>query len=182
MPPAMHIQLYQSAKAKRYLPQFPAVAEAVPAEEADPLSLWYAEVFLMDRKPHILLCNAATKMTVILFRYSKKQQPDLLAEWKKRLRMIGDNHGIDFSPWLDQIKGISHNPKSNRVASGHLTFFSKEFQYLIKSRNHGVYPPDDEIFYNLLLAKMPVSFGRSDKLGYSIDHFSRELLSRGLAF
>lgn len=178
----MHIHLYQSAKAKRYLPQYSAPETDLPIEEADPMSLWYADVFLVGRKPHIFLCNPHTKMTVILFRYSKKQQPDLLAEWKKRLRMIGDNHGIDFSPYLDPIEGITHNPKSNRIASGHLTFFGKEFQYLLKTRFHGVYQPDDETYYNLLLAKMPVSFGRSDKLGYSIDHFSRELLSRGLAF
>jgi len=67
----MPIHLYQSKKVQRYIGE--CVYDDLPwaEEQVDPLTLWYVDVFFIQRERYIVLANPLTKFTFFIFRYSR---------------------------------------------------------------------------------------------------------------
>ena len=145
--------------------------------QIDPLTIWYADVFFIKRERYIALTNPLTKFTFFIFNYSKKSHPDFMNTIRERLGDTLKSIGIDPSKYLLQCDVLVPFEKVNRSASAHLSRIKSDYEYMIKCRHHNVYPPDDEKFYNNLVANEVVTYNTKD-FDFPKNRFSNELLLR----
>lgn len=173
----MPIHLYQSKKVKRYIGDKEYTDTPWSENQIDPVTIWYADVFFINRERYIALVNPLTKFTFFVFKYSKKTHPDFLTAFKERL---GDSlKSIDINPskYLLQCDMLLPLVETNRSASAHLSRIKSEYEYMIKNRYHGVYSPEDELFYNNLVANEITTYYSKD-YDFPKNRFLNELLLR----
>lgn len=174
----MPISLYQSKKVQRYLGDsiYDRTSESTSA--IDPLLVWYADVFFFKRERYIVIANPLTKLTFIVFRYTKKSHPDFLATFKDKLSIVLNAKDINPAIYFSKFETIYPYTQSDRSASAHLSRIKQEYEYMIALSWHGMEAPDDEIHYNILLADDLATFNKKgfDKTS---ERFHSELLLRG---
>lgn len=173
----MPIHLYQSKKAKRYIGQ--QIYHDLPwaEDQIDPLTLWYVDVFFIQRERYLVLANPLTKFTFFIFRYSRKTHLDFFYSFIEKLTHTLKAADIDPTNYIDQCDFLIPFESTNKSASSHLSQTKTDYQDMISTRWHGVYPPDDEDFYNTLITKNLVSFNKKD-LDYPSKRFYHELILR----
>ena len=158
----MPIHLYQSKKAQRYIGQ--QVYDDLPwaEEQVDPLTLWYVDVFFIQRERYLVVVNPLTKFTFFIFRYSRSTDPDFMRTIAEKLSATLRAADIDPTKYLQQCDFLIPFTVTNKSASAHLSQIKFEYEDMISTRWHGVYPPDDEIYYNQLIADHIVSYNKKD--------------------
>ena len=117
----MPIHLYQSKKAQRYIGQQVYDDLSWAEDQVDPLTIWYADVFFIQRERYLLLANPLTKFTFFVFRYSKKSHPDFIQTFKEKLSDTLKAAEIDPGKYLQQCDLVIPFNKSNKSASAHLS-------------------------------------------------------------
>lgn len=130
--------------------------------QVDPLTLWYVDVFFIQRERYLVLANPLTKFTFFIFRYSRKAYPDFMQTFVEKLYDTLRAADIDPTKYLQQCDFLIPYTVTNKSASAHLSQVKFEFEDMISTHWHGVYPPDDEIFYNQLIADHIVSYNKRD--------------------
>lgn len=158
----MPLHIYQSKKALRYLGQ--DIYDDLPWSEdrIDPLNIWYIDVFFIQRQRYLVLANPLTKFTFFIFRYARKTHPVFIKTFVEKLSIT--LHAADINPdkYLQQCDALVPYTATNKSASAHLSQTKWNYEYMISTRWHGVYPPDDEVYYNQLIAHNMVKFGKKE--------------------
>ena len=174
----MAFHLYQSKKVKRYIGD--SVYNDLPWDETqiDPLTIWFVDVFFVNRQKYLVIANPLTKLTFLVFRYTRKTHPDLMGCFRERLAIVLNAARIDPTLYLEQCDWLVPFEKSNRSASAHLSQTKSYFELIIKENCHGMHgKPDDEQFYNTLLADNLVQF-KGNNYDRPSQRFYHELLLR----
>jgi hypothetical protein len=173
----MPIHLYQSKKVQRYIGN--KIYDDVPwaPDQVDPLTLWYADVFFIDRKSYLVIANPLTKMTFFVFRYSKKTHPDFMATFREKLKQTLLAADIDATGYLRHCDLLVPYILTDRSASSHISRTKIDFEYIIKS-DQGMYDMHtDEAHYNHSIAHNFVTYNKKD-YDYPFRRFHRELILR----
>lgn len=158
----MPIHLYQSKKVQRYIGK--QVYDDLPhtEDQIDPLTVWYVDVFFIQRERYLVLANPHTKFTFFIFRYSRKTHPDFMKSFAEKLSTTLRVADIDPTKYLQQCDFLIPFNLTNKSASAHLSQTKTEYEYMISTRWHSVYPPEDELFYNQLIADHIVTYNKKD--------------------
>lgn len=174
----MPIHVYQSKKVQRYIGDNDDMDMPWASDQVDPLTLWYADVFFINRERYIVIVNPLTKFTFFIFRYTKKTLPSFLAAFNSRLS--ASLRAIDINPtkYLEQSFIMVPYTAANKSASSHLSRIKTEYGDMIKSRYHDVYPPEDEAFYNKLVTDDITSYHNTKDYDFPKKRFLHELLLR----
>ena len=130
--------------------------------QVDALTIWYADVFFINRKPTLVIANPLTKFTFFVFRYSRRESTDFLQKFREKLSYTMTCAGIDPKKYLEQCDWLVEYEKSDKSASAHLSRTKMEYEYMIKSQHHNVDAADDEAFYNRMIADNLVSYHKKD--------------------
>ena len=173
----MSIYLYQSKKVQRYIGKNIYGNPIGGIEDIDPLLLWHADVFFVQRQPHLVLANPLTKFTFFIFRYSKKTHPDFLQSFQDQLAYTLKAADIDPTKYLDKCSSVIPHDKTDRSAAAHLSRTKADYGYMISSRSHNIYPPEDEAYYNKLITDNIVSYHKKD-YDFPSHRFYHELILR----
>lgn len=173
----MAIHLYQSKKAQRYIGK--GIYDDLPwvENQVDALTVWYVDVFFIQRERYLVLANPLTKFTFFIFRYTKKDYPDFMQVFKEKLSFTLSAAQIDSSKYLTQCDLIVPYHATNKSATAHLSRTKNDFEFIISSSSHEVYPPEDEEFHNKLIADNIVTYNKKD-FDKPAQRFHHELILR----
>jgi hypothetical protein len=158
----MPIHLYQSKKTQRYIGK--QVYDDLPwsGDQVDPLTLWYADVFFIQRERYLVLVNPLTKFTFFIFRYSKKEYPDFMQTFKEKLSFTLRAANIDPTKYLTECDFMVPYHITNASATAHLSRTKIDYGYYLSTRWHDIYPPQDEEHYNRMIADNIVRYNKKD--------------------
>lgn len=158
----MPIHLYQSKKVQRYIGQRVYDDLAWAEDQVDPLTLWYVDVFFIQRERYLVLANPLTKLTFFIFRYSRKTHPDFMQTFTEKLSTTLRTADIDPTKYLQQCDFLIPFNKSDKSATAHLSRTKIDFEYVISAHRYEVFPPHDEEYYNRMIADNLVSYNKKD--------------------
>lgn len=173
----MPIHLYQSQKVKRYIGESVYMDVPWKEDQIDPLTIWYVDVFFINRERYLVFTNPLTKLTFFIFRYAKKSHPDLIKTFRTNLQTTLHAAQINPQGYLKQCDLLIPYRSSNRSASAHLSRIKWEYQWMIEDNHHEVSAPEDEAFYNDLIARDITTYGGKD-YDRPTQRFYHELLLR----
>jgi hypothetical protein len=128
----------------------------------DPLTVWYADVFFIQRERYLILANPFTKFTFFIFQYSRKTHPDFMQTFVEKLSTTLRAADIDSTKYIEQCNLLIPFNRTNKSVSAHLSQTKMDYEYMISNRWHGVHPSADEAYYNQMIADNLVSFNKKD--------------------
>ncbi len=173
----MPIHLYQSQKVKRYIGESVYIDEPWKEDHIDLLTIWYVDVFFVNRERYLVFTNPLTKLTFFIFRYSKKSHPDLIATFRNKLQTTLNAANINPQKYLKNCDLLIPFRSTNRSASAHLSRIKDEYKWMIETNHDGVSASEDETFYNDLIARDLTTYGGKD-YDRPAQRFYHELLIR----
>ncbi|RED92233.1 DUF6933 domain-containing protein [Marinoscillum furvescens] len=173
----MPIHLYQSRKVKRYLGDHIYMDSPWPEEQIDPLTIWYVDVFFINRARYLVLANPLTKLTFFVFKYSRKTHKDFLETFHQNLSVSIRAGGIDPTLYLQKCELFVPYTQTNRSATAHLSRIKQDYEYSIASDLEEMPVEIAENQFNTKIIRNPCSFG-GPGFDMPIRRFHHELLLR----